>query len=132
MKVLYPFLILALFTGCSSHYGEVNSVGYAKGELVHKVILSLKDGVSQKWKDKIIGLLSTLSQIKEAQRLIVGTKARTKDSRAQQDYDLILQVSFKNQTALEAYSINTHHLNVRKKLKSDLGKAPVVYDYWVE
>jgi len=132
MKVLYPFLILALFTGCSSHYGEVNSVGYAKGELVHTVILSLKDGVSQKWKDKIIGLLSTLSQIKEAQRLIVGTKARTKDSRAQQDYDLILQVSFKNQTALEAYSINTHHLNVRKKLKSDLGKAPVVYDYWVE
>lgn len=132
MKVLYPFLILALFVGCSSHYEKVNSLGYAKGELVHTVILSLKNGVNQKRKDEIIGLLATLSQIKETQRLIVSTKAHTKDSRAQQDYDLILQMSFKNQTALETYSVNTHHFNVRKKLKPDLAKAPVVYDYWVE
>jgi hypothetical protein len=41
-------------------------------------------------------------------------------------------MSFKNQAELESYSINTHHLNVRAKLKSDLAKAPVVYDYWVE
>jgi|TARA_B110000977_G_scaffold174734_1_gene228875 hypothetical protein len=132
MKILYPFLILALFTGCSSHYEEVNSVGYAKGELVHTVILSLKDNVNQKRKDEIIDLLVTLSEIKETQRLIVSTKASTNDTRAQQDYDLILQMSFKNQAELESYSINTHHLNVRAKLKSDLAKAPVVYDYWVE
>jgi len=50
MNVLYPFLILALFTGCSYHYEEVSSLGYAKGELVHTVILSLKGDVSEKKK----------------------------------------------------------------------------------
>ncbi|HCY46756.1 MAG TPA: hypothetical protein DHU89_08725 [Flavobacteriales bacterium] len=132
MNVLYPFLILALFTGCSYHYEEVSSLGYAKGELVHTVILALKGDVSQKRKEEIIRLLGSLSEIDETQGLTVSTKARTNDTRAQRDYDLILQMSFKSQTELESYSINAHHLDVRAKLKSDLASAPVVYDYWVE
>ena len=98
MKVLYPFLILASISQAAlHHYEEANSAGYAQGELVHTVILSLKGrGKLKNGKTKIIELLVTLSEIKVTQRLIVSTKASTNDTRAQQDYDLmVLQMSFK-------------------------------------
>lgn len=132
MKVLPTFLILALFTGCSYHYDQINSIGYAKGDIVHTVILSSKNEVSEKRQEEIINLLNSLAEIKETQRLIVCAKALTDDKRAKRDYNLILQMSFKSQEELMSYSINAHHLDVQAKLKYDLAGAPVVYDYWVE
>ena len=116
MKVLPTFLILALFTGCSYHYDQINSIGYAKGDLVHTVILSLKNEVSEKRQEEIINLLGSLAEIKETQGLIVRAKALADDKRAKRDYNLILQMSFKSQEELMSYSINAHHLDVQTKV----------------
>ena len=132
MKVLYPFLILAFISSCSYHYEETNSTGYTQGELVHTVFLSLKDEVTQNRKEKIIKILKSLGEIKVTKGLTVSVKAETEDARAETNYDLVLQMAFKDLKDLHLYSVNSSHFEIRAQLKPDLASVPVVYDYWVK
>ncbi len=132
MKVLSTFLILTLFSSCSYHYEETNSTGYSEGELVHTVILSLKDEVTQNRKEKIIEILKSLSDIKVTKGLTVSEKAETEDNRAKTNYNLVLQMSFNDLKDLHLYSVHSSHLDVRSQLKPDLASVPVIYDYWVK
>lgn len=132
MSRLLTCLLITLCVSCTYKYESVSHTGYDSGDLVHTVILKLKDDTSVKRKEEIITKLQSLSSIKETKHLLVATKAQTSDPRAKVDYDLILQMAFDSTEDLETYSTDASHLEVRSGLKNDLAQAPVVYDYWVE
>ena len=132
MSRLITCLILTLCISCSYKYESVTRNGYEKGDLVHTVILKLKENTSNLRTEEIISELQSLSSIKQTKCLLVATQAETADLRAKTDFNLILQVAFESIKDLETYSTDQHHLAVRSHIKNDLAQAPVVYDYWVE
>ncbi len=134
MKLAITILSLSLLTACSYKYESksINHIGYEKGDLVHTVILSLKDSTTETRKEEILDLLKGLKEVSGTKRLFTSIPAETDDSRAKRDYDIILQMAFDSVKKLERYSTDSFHLNVRDQLKKDLSGPPIVYDYWVE
>ncbi len=132
MARLFILLIsVCVLHSCSYTHKEVNHVGYKKDQLLHTVILTLKEEVTAAEKEEVLVLLKSLEEISETNGLIVSELANTSDSRAKKDFDLILSMSFDNHTDLEKYSTNEFHLQVREELKPFLAAPPIVYDSWV-
>ncbi|MFK7758059.1 MAG: Dabb family protein [Flavobacteriales bacterium] len=132
MSRLLLSALIVLCASCTYKYESVTQVGYKSGDLVHTVILKLKEDTDQHRIQEVIAELQSLSSIEETKCLQVAAKAQTIDPRAKIDYDLILQMAFESIEDLESYGANSFHLEVRRGLKNDLAQAPVVYDYWVQ
>ena len=101
-----------------------------KNFLVHTVLFQLKPKLNTTERDSLISGLKSLSKISYTHNLLVGTPAKTGDTRLRTDYDLILQMNFSSLEDLAKYQNHEQHL----KLKTDIGRflaaKPFVYDYW--
>lgn len=121
-------LFFCFLISCSAEYENINQ----KGQLVHTVILDLKDDILEEDRIFFVEQLKSLGSIKETHGLFVASYVLTNDDRAKTDYDVILQMTFNSEEDLFTYANNQHHLDIRATIKDFLAKKPIVYDYLVE
>ena len=100
-----------------------------EGDLVHIVLLKLKPDADQA---ALIVELKKMEGIKEVMELEVGPFEDLGDARALSDYNMIMQMSFKDQTAYETYQKHEIHLNLKESLGPYLAGPPATYDYMVK
>lgn len=131
MRIIICVIFLVSVIGCGQVQKKTTNENYVSGQLVHTVLLKLKDNVSSERAKEVMELIETLSQIEEANGLFVASPADTPDPRAVQNYDFILQMAFNSIEELTTYSTNEYHLKVRSQIKNDLSATPLVFDYWV-
>lgn len=118
-------LVISLFSlSCSldSNPNEVHT------PLRHIVLLDLKDSCTPVDKELVISRLKSLDSIEGVYNLSVSFRTETEDPRAIQDYDVMLSMEFETLDQLKAYSIDEHHIAVRKSLAAYMSRAPEVLD----
>lgn len=99
-------------------------------QLIHMVTFKLKPDLNPAEVQAFVDGIRSLCSIPYLSDCLTATPAETGDARLVSDYDLLLQMSFRNMELLERYSKDEFHLAVRKNIKSYLAEAPVVYDFW--
>lgn len=112
--------------------GQENAVlpdQQSAGTLTHIVLLQLKETLTPEERKEVANLLQTLETIEEVQTLVVGFPEDTGDTRAIQDYNLVLQMTFADKEALAAYQVNEFHAKVREEAKQYQGGPPKILDY---
>lgn len=141
MKI-YSFLLAVLFfVSCSQQATdeELTSTKKAlseaetkiaaletKGDLVHLVYFDLKEGADV---NAFIAEIEQLRNIEEVQNLEVGTFKDLGDERALSQYELVMQMSFKDSAAYQVYQNHSIHLQLKAAAKSVVAAAPATYDF---
>lgn len=121
-------LFLFLFSlSCTS---DSSSVLEPITPLKHIVLLDLKKTCTAEEEDLVIARLNSLNRIEGVYDLAVSRRTETEDSRAIQNYDLMLSMEFESLEQLKVYTFDDHHLAIRKSLASYLDSAPRVIDSW--
>ncbi|NET33485.1 MAG: Dabb family protein [Cyanothece sp. SIO1E1] len=97
--------------------------------LVHIVLFNLKEDADQA---ALIAEIKKLEAIEEIQDLEVGPYENLGDDRALSDYELIMQMSFVNNEAYQAYQQHPVHLTLKEAAKAYMGGPPATYDFMKE
>lgn len=97
--------------------------------LVHIVLFNLKEDADQA---ALIAEIKKLEAIEEIQELEVGPFENLGDNRALSEYELIMQMSFVNNEAYQAYQQHPVHLNLKEAAKAYMGGPPATYDFMKE
>mgnify|MGYP000633227520 FL=1 len=97
--------------------------------LVHIVLFNLKEDADQA---ALIAEIKKLEAIEEVQDLEVGPFENLGDDRALSDYELIMQMSFVNNEAYQAYQGHPVHLALKEAAKAYMGGPPATYDFMKE
>lgn len=111
---------------------ELTSMQTAKEEtapLVHIVLFNLKEDADQA---ALIAEIKKLEAIEEIQELEVGPFENLGDDRALSEYELIMQMSFVNNEAYQAYQQHPVHLALKESAKAYMGGPPATYDFMKE
>ena len=97
-----------------------------KGDLVHVVYFDLKEtaNISQ-----FIIEIEKLREIEVIQSLEIGTFKDLGDQRALSEYELVMQMSFKDSAAYQIYQNHPIHLQLKATAKSVLAAPPATYDF---
>lgn len=94
--------------------------------MVHIVLFNLKEDADQA---ALIAEIKKLEAIEEIQELEVGPFENLGDDRALSDYELIMQMSFINAEAYQAYQQHPVHLALKELATSYMGGPPATYDF---
>ncbi|NRB49484.1 MAG: Dabb family protein [Saprospiraceae bacterium] len=94
--------------------------------LVHIVLFNLKEDADQA---ALVAEIKKLEAIEEVQDLEVGPFENLGDDRALSDYELIMQMSFVDNEAYQAYQTHPVHLALKEAAKTYLGGPPATYDF---
>ncbi len=123
------FLTVLLLVASSCSTESPTAISYEKnGPLKHVVLLDLKDGCSEGDVDRVVKALYSLQEIEGVISLEVSARFETNDSRAKEDYDLMLYMEFASEETLYAYATDESHLAVREAIKPYMASAPEVLD----
>jgi len=106
---------------------ELKSSFEPEGDLVHLVLFNLKEGTNQA---KVINEIRTLEGIEEVMDLEVGPFQNLGDKRALSDYDLAMQMSFKDINAYKRYQAHPIHLKLKEQVKTLVSGPPATYDFF--
>jgi hypothetical protein len=98
----------------------------AEGDLVHVVYFDMKDDADV---SAFITEIEKLRNIEEVQNLEVGTFKNLGDERALSQYELVMQMSFKDSAAYQIYQNHPIHLQLKAAAKSVVAAAPATYDF---
>ena len=94
--------------------------------LVHVVYFDLKEGADvRKFREEI----KKLEEIEVLKDLQIGRFADLKDPRALSQFELVMQMGFKDQAAYQTYQSHSLHLALKESAKKYLAGPPVTYDY---
>jgi hypothetical protein len=94
--------------------------------LVHVVYFDMKDDADV---SAFITEIEKLRNIEEVQNLEVGTFKNLGDERALSQYELVMQMSFKDSAAYQIYQNHPIHLQLKAAAKSVVAAAPATYDF---
>ena len=98
-----------------------------EGDLVHMVFLKTKPDIDQKL---LYSELKKLAQIEGLLDFQVGPYQDLGDRRAMTDFNLMMEMSFKDIEAYKAYQIDSIHLEQKSKLADFLAGPPATFHYW--
>ncbi len=99
-----------------------------KGYIGHDVYLKLKNLEDM---PKVTDALYSLKNVNGVEAIKVGPFKNLGDKRAL-NYDVKMQMYFKNETAYKFYNKDSTHLNVRAQLGSLLASPPASFDFIVK
>ena len=94
--------------------------------LVHIVLFNLKEDADQA---ALIAEIKKLEGIEQVQELEVGPFENLEDDRALSEYELIMQMSFVNNEAYQAYQQHPVHLALKEAATAYMGGPPATYDF---
>lgn len=97
-----------------------------KGNLCHLIYLKLKPDADT---TLVFREIEQLREIKEIESLTFGTFKDLGDERALSDYQLVIEMSFKNEAAYQTYQTHKLHTALKKNTKSQLAGPPATYDF---
>jgi len=97
-----------------------------EGELVHLVFFKVKPNIDQA---SLVAEVKKLAGIKEVMDLEIGPFEDLGDERALSDYTMLMQMSFANKAAYEAYQKNPTHLALRENTMQFMAGPPATYDF---
>ena len=104
----------------------------SKGKLVHQVYFSLKADLNQTDKEIFMSGLEKLGNIEVVQQIIVEARDNIGDEvRALTQFDVLMQLKFENQAALEVYAKDDFHQDTKKEIGRFLAKPPMTFDYFI-
>ncbi len=109
-----------------SELTELKAVQEKVAPLVHIVLFNLKPDADQA---ALITEIKKLEAIEEVQYLEVGPFENLGDDRALSDYELIMQMSFANHEAYQAYQKHPVHVELKETAKAYMGGPPATYDF---
>ena len=107
---------------------ELSSTGFLR----HMVCFNMVDSISKEDQEFLIGRLKSLKKANGVKSIEVGTRAETEDKRLDENFDIVLFVTFENERAMMAYRNDSHHIGVRGEVKDLFKSPPVVIDYWID
>lgn len=129
-KVKAVLLFALVFCGLGP-VAQTQSTEISKAEttdIVHTVLLELKDDISEEDRNRFIAHLESLCTLDMIKECYVTLPFDTGDKRLVQGHDVLLYTTFENLEALNAYAESEFHLEVRDKLKPFLSAVPKVFD----
>lgn len=97
-----------------------------KGDLVHLVYFDLKEAANI---NQFIIEIEKLREIEVIQSLEIGTFKDLGDQRALSEYELVMQMSFKDSAAYQVYQNHPIHLQLKAAAKAVLSAPPATYDF---
>lgn len=104
-----------------------NNAAKDEKRLVHLVWFKLKPTTD---KTRFIDQLKQLEQIEEVHDFEVGQFADLKDPRAMSDFQMAMQMGFKNERDYKIYQSHPIHVKLKTQLGDYVSGPPVTYDYW--
>jgi len=133
-KKIWILIIVALFFSCNRNINKVKvnnspaieQVLEEQFDLVHVVYFELKKAETR---DILIKEIKKLQAIEVVHNLEIGTFTDLGDERALSQYDLMMQMDFKNKKEYEIYKSHPLHLELKKVTMSLLAGPPATYDY---
>jgi len=98
-----------------------------EGELVHVVLFQLQPDADQA---KLVAEVNKLKDIEGLMDLQVGPFKELGDKRAMSEYQMMMEMSFDNETIYKKYQAHPLHLALKENLKSLMAGPPATYDYF--
>lgn len=152
-NTIYILTLLLIFTSCKTEDKSItqleelktvleaknqelldlkNNTGNNKGAIVHSVYFEIQDGLSSQQLSTFINKCKELKKIKEVNNFRIGSFEDLGDPRALFDFQLVMDMSFKNKRAYEIYQNHPIHLNLKESIGEYLKKGPRTYDFEIE
>lgn len=97
-----------------------------EGNLIHIVFFKLKPDADQNAFSKEVKKLATIKEVMDFQ---FGTFEDLGDKRALSEFNMMMEMSFKDKAAYQAYQQNPIHLALKENTKPFLAGPPATYDY---
>lgn len=94
--------------------------------LTHLVFLDLKEGVDT---GSVIEEIKKMQEISSLDKLEIGTFKDLDDTRAMNQFEIVIYTQFCDSVQYTQYQEDPIHLNLREYLKDRLAGPPVTYDY---
>lgn len=101
----------------------------ASGELVHLVYLNTKNDLTENQYAKLIEDLNQLQGISSLKSFSLGDFKSLGDDRALSDFEIIMSMSFQNETDYQSYQDHPTHIALKEKLGNYIDGPPATYDY---
>ena len=98
----------------------------AEGKLVHVVYFDLKETADI---SLFITEINKLRQIEVIQDLEIGRFENLGDQRALSQYELMMQMSFKDSSDYQIYQQHSVHLQLKAAAKAVIAAPPATYDF---
>ena len=105
---------------------EAQAANAPEARLVHIVFFNLKPEADQQ---ELLAEIKKLADIPVVEDLEVGPFENLGDDRALSDYEMIMQMSFADTAAYQAYQKHPIHLALKEKATSFMGGPPATYDF---
>ncbi len=144
IKILFSVLLLVLFS-CSKLNSKQKLQGSEKslkidkqktslkksikGYLVHIVFVKLKPDVD---KQILLHEIKKIEEIESIEDLKVGVFKELDDPRSLSNYQLALEIVFKDSLAYENYKKHPIHIALKQNTKQFLADIPSTYNFIVE
>ncbi len=104
-----------------------------KDKLIHQVYFSLKSNLESDELDQFMEGLKKLGTIEVVKDILVEKRENVGDeARALIEFDIMMQLTFDNQTALKQYAKNNFHATIKREIGGFLTKPPMTFDYVVD
>lgn len=103
-----------------------------EGELVHHVLLDVKDDLTEDLVIDFLDELRSLHKIEGVKNFHVGQFQDLGDARALSLYEFMMSMSFEELEDYESYQKDEIHQRVKEKLDQYLAGPPATYDLIVE
>ncbi len=124
---LFILSLTTVFVSCSNtdRLTKAHRASAKQYALVHTVYFEVEEVHCQ----ALIEALYSVSAITQVHDLKVGTFKDLGDQRALKDYDVVMQMQFKDEQAYQSYQAHPVHLKLKKDLKPILSAPPATHDF---
>lgn len=102
------------------------------GDLIHLVYFSLKPDLTENEIEMFKQELLKLKAISFLKDLEIGSFKNLGDSRAMDQFDLLMQMRFTSDENYQKYQAHPKHLELKKVAANYLAAPPVTYDYLIQ
>lgn len=98
--------------------------------LVHLVWFKLKTDLTDDERTEFMDQIRKLDQIEWVNNLEIGNFAELGDTRAMQEFQLVMGMNFRTEQEYRDYQSHPIHLALKDAVGKYLAGPPVTYDYW--
>ncbi|MEO1435934.1 MAG: Dabb family protein [Bacteroidota bacterium] len=152
MRILFSCFLFLTFVGCSNTADQTRQLEQLqakvdrleqllltyqtnedqKGELVHVVWFSIKEGISTSDMKPFVDAVKNLGNIKQVKNLRYGKFEDLGDTRALSDYEFVMEMTFQNREYYAQYQAHPIHLELKQVAGNYVDAAPATYDYTID
>lgn len=135
-KFLLALIVALSLAGCQSTpdttAGTEVVAKSKQGMISHLVFFDLRDSLNSQELQKVGIILKSLNGIPVVEDFTVGDFKDLEDARALSEYEVVIQMSFKNKEDYLTYQNHRLHRAAKKKLGPYLTGPPKSYDYLIQ